>query len=102
MNDAINVSILSSALGLSRSHFCRAFHKVAGETPRSYIFRLRIERAMMLMRESDMSLAQIALAAGFADQAHFANTFRRATLTTPSQWRRLGPDDFARCLTQTF
>jgi AraC-like DNA-binding protein len=77
----------SSATGLSRSHFSRAFHKLAGEPPRAYISRLKVERAMSLMREGDTRLGEIALVAGFADQAHFSNTFRRATGTTPSQWR---------------
>jgi AraC family transcriptional regulator len=88
MSDAVNVSMLSSALGLSRSHFSRAFRKATGEAPRVYISRLRIQRAMSLMREDDISLSDIALAAGFADHAHFSNAFRRATGATPSQWRR--------------
>jgi AraC family transcriptional regulator len=87
LSETIKVSTLSSIVGLSRSHFSRAFHKAIGEPPHAHIFRLRIEGAMKLMRESDVSLSQVALAAGFSDQAHFSNTFRRATGTTPSRWR---------------
>jgi AraC family transcriptional regulator len=86
--DVVKVSTLSSASGLSRSYFSRAFHKAAGEPPRVYLFRLRLEHAISLMRESNVALSEIALAAGFADQAHFSNAFRRATGATPSQWRR--------------
>jgi AraC-like DNA-binding protein len=93
LSDALNVATLSSALGLSRSHFSRAFHKAAGQSPRAYIVRLRVECAMKLMNDGDLSLSQIALAAGFADQAHFSNVFRRATGESPSQWRRLRADD---------
>jgi transcriptional regulator GlxA family with amidase domain len=88
LSDAVNVSMLSAALGLSRSHFSRAFRKATGEPPRVYISRLRLRHAMSLMRESHISLSDIALAAGFADHAHFSNAFRRATGATPSQWRR--------------
>jgi AraC family transcriptional regulator len=88
LSETMNVSTLSAIVGLSRSHFSRSFRKALGEPPHAHIFRLRIERAMNLMRESDISLSQIALAAGFSDQAHFSNTFRRATGATPSQWRK--------------
>jgi AraC family transcriptional regulator len=86
-SEPVNVSTLASAIGVSRSHFSRAFHKLAGEPPRAYISRMRVERAMSLMREGDISLGEIALVAGFADQAHFSNAFRRATGATPLQWR---------------
>jgi AraC family transcriptional regulator len=88
VSEPVTVSMLSSAVGLSRSHFSRAFHKVAGEPPRAYISRLRVERAMSLVREGDIRLGEIALVAGFADQAHFSNAFRRVTGATPSQWRK--------------
>jgi AraC-like DNA-binding protein len=88
VSEPVTVSMLSSAVGLSRSHFSRAFHRVAGEPPRAYISRLRVERAMSLVREGDIPLGEIALVAGFADQAHFSNVFRRVTGTTPSQWRK--------------
>jgi AraC family transcriptional regulator len=91
MSDNVNVTMLYSALGLSRSHFSRAFHKATGEAPRAYISRLRVQHAISLMREGDISFSDIALAAGFADQAHFSNAFRRATGATPSQWRRSRP-----------
>jgi len=88
MSDDVTVTMLSSALGLSRSHFSRTFRKAAGEPLRAYLFRLRVERAISLMRDGDIPLIEIGLAAGFADQAHFSNAFRRATGTTPSHWRR--------------
>jgi AraC-like DNA-binding protein len=40
------------------------------------------------MADSRASLGQIALDAGFSDQAHFSNAFRRSTGMTPTQWRR--------------
>jgi|HubBroStandDraft_6_1064221.scaffolds.fasta_scaffold480756_2 AraC family transcriptional regulator len=88
LSETMDVSTLSSIVGLSRSHFSRTFRKALGEPPHAHICRLRIDRAMKLMRESDSSLSQIALAVGFSDQAHFSNIFRRATGATPSQWRK--------------
>lgn len=88
IGEPISVSTLCSAAGLSRSHFSRAFRTSIGQSPHAYIARLRLERAMNLMLDSDVPLSEIALVVGFSDQAHFSNAFRRATGTTPAQWRR--------------
>jgi AraC family transcriptional regulator len=87
ISEPIDVSMLSAMVGLSRSHFSRAFHSTVGTPPHAHVRRLRLARAMRLMRESDDSLSEIALATGFSDQAHFSNTFRRMAGTTPSRWR---------------
>jgi AraC-like DNA-binding protein len=89
IGEPISVSDLSSVAGLSRSHFSHAFRTTVGQTPHAHVVRLRLERAMKLMRESDAALSEIALAAGFSDQAHFSNRFRRIVGTTPAQWRRV-------------
>jgi AraC family transcriptional regulator len=53
-----------------------------------YLRRLRIGRAARQLAESETPLAEIALAAGFADQSHFSNVFRRQTGMSPSSFRR--------------
>jgi AraC family transcriptional regulator len=88
IGEPISVSMLSSIAGLSRSHFSHAFRASVGRTPHAHIVRLRIERAMKLMVDSDVALSEIALATGFSDQAHFSNKFRRTTGSTPTQWRK--------------
>jgi AraC family transcriptional regulator len=50
--------------------------------------RRRVERAQGLMLRSDVSLAQIAIDCGFADQAHFNKSFRRILGESPGAWRR--------------
>jgi AraC-like DNA-binding protein len=80
--------MLSAVAGLSRSYFSHAFRRSLGRSPHAHIVRLRVDRAMTLMRDSDVPLSEIALAVGFSDQAHFSNTFRRATGMTPTQWRK--------------
>jgi AraC family transcriptional regulator len=87
--EPISVLMLSSVAGLSRSHFSNAFRKAVGRPPHEHIMRLRIERALKLMAGTDAPLSEIAVAAGFYDQAHFANKFRRAFGMTPTEWRRL-------------
>jgi transcriptional regulator GlxA family with amidase domain len=86
--EPLSVSALSAVAGLSRSHFSHAFRTSVGRTPHAHIVRLRVEHAMKLMLETDVSMSEVALATGFSDQAHFSNQFRRMAGVTPTQWRR--------------
>jgi len=79
---------LAGLIGLSRSHFHRAFRGSFGVSPQNYVARRRIEHAKMLMLLSSDPLVQIALSCGFSDQAHFSRIFRRAAGMPPFQWRR--------------
>jgi AraC-like DNA-binding protein len=54
----------------------------------AYVHGLRIEWARTRIARDDTPLADLALDAGFADQAHFSRVFRRVTGSTPSQYRR--------------
>ena len=63
--------------------FRKKYHCTMGE----YRQRLRIEFACRELAKSEYSLAQIAMAAGFANQAHFSKTFKRLTGMTPASYR---------------
>ena len=67
----------------------RAFKASTGATPHAYVIECRIEEAKRLLRETDISLADIALTVGFSSQAHLSTRFRFATGTTPKEFRRL-------------
>ncbi|NIJ35112.1 helix-turn-helix domain-containing protein [Sphingomonas oligoaromativorans] len=82
------VSDLASAVRLSPSHFARAFKRTMGCSPHHYLLRRRIECAKERMRTTGEPLAQIALAYGFSDQAHFTRCFKRHEGETPTAWYR--------------
>jgi transcriptional regulator GlxA family with amidase domain len=84
----LNTEILAPLVRLSCSHFARACRNTFGLPPRELVIRRRVERAQALMRETRTPLSQVALACGFADQAHFSRLFRRVVGTPPRQWRR--------------
>jgi AraC family transcriptional regulator len=79
---------LSSMAGLSPHHFARAFQQSMGMPPHRYLLRRRVEHVEQMLRETQLPLSQIALAAGFADQSHLARHFRRLTGMPPSLARR--------------
>ena len=88
-NLAANISIqmLAGVAGVSMYHFARAFKHSEGITPHGYLVRCRVRRAQQLLAETQMSLAQIARAAGFSDQSHCARRFREELGVTPSSYR---------------
>jgi len=86
--DAISLSALASVAGLSPSYFSRAFKASVGRAPYAHVVRLRIERAMAMMIETDEPLSQIALACGLSDQSHLSRRFHSLVGTSPSRWRR--------------
>jgi AraC family transcriptional regulator len=84
----IQVRELGRLLGLSASHFCRAFKCSFGASPRAYVLRRRIEVAQALMLTTAEPLSSIAATCGMCDQQHFTRSFRRIVGQPPSAWRR--------------
>jgi AraC family transcriptional regulator len=74
--------------GLSVSHFSRAFHRSAGSAPHGWLLARRVDVAKQKLRDPRMTLAQVALACGFADQSHLTRVFTRLVGTSPGAWRR--------------
>ena len=79
---------LAAAVGVHPVTLARAFRRTFGCTVGEYLRRLRIERAAEQLVAGSQPLAEIALAAGFADQSHFSNVFRRRIGMSPSAYRR--------------
>jgi AraC family transcriptional regulator len=79
---------LAESVGVHPVTLARAFRRAFGCTVGEYVRNLRIERAARQLTDTDLSLAEIALAEGFSDQSHFSNLFRRHTGLSPFQFRR--------------
>jgi AraC-like DNA-binding protein len=84
----VDVEFLASMAGLSASYFSRAFKQTVGMPPHAYIIHRRLQKAGGLLTDTGLSLAEIALACGFADQSHFTRVFSRKFRTSPGAWRR--------------
>ena len=87
--DNITLSCLANLVGVHPVYLASSFRKKYRCSVGEYRQRLRIEFACRELSKADSSLAQIALAAGFANQAHFSKTFKRVTGTTPAKYRTL-------------
>lgn len=87
LSNALQLEELANGLDMSRYHFCRLFRESVGTTPYQYILRQRVERAKQLLRRQELSLVDIALTCGFANQSHFTRRFRQYVGVTPKQYR---------------
>jgi AraC family transcriptional regulator len=88
LGDAITLEDLARVAGVSRFHFARQFRARTGESPMSYLVRTRVERAKTLLQDSRARVIDISAELGFADQSHFARTFRRLVGMPPRAYAR--------------
>ena len=86
----VTMKEVARAAGLSLDHFVKVFRSAVGCTPHQYLVQCRLWHARQLIASEGhrMSLAEIALAAGFFDQPHLTRHFRRAFGQSPGQWRQ--------------
>jgi AraC family transcriptional regulator len=89
----MEVRDMADFVGLSPSHFSRAFKQSLGSSPIAYVAARRVERAKLMMISTRERLTQIALACGFADHSHFTRSFRRVVGMSPALWRRASTSD---------
>lgn len=82
------VATLARRVGRSPSAFHDHFARWTGRSPIDYLTNARMERARELLRRSDVSIQQIAVAVGYTTASAFAVAFRRWSGTTPSEARR--------------
>jgi AraC family transcriptional regulator len=73
---------------LSVSHFSRAFRRSMGAAPHNWLLTRRVEAAKDKLRDDRLSLSDVALACGFADQSHLTRVFTRMVGVSPGAWRR--------------
>jgi AraC family transcriptional regulator len=83
-----SLSRLAELVGVHPGTLARSFRLRFGCSVGDYVRRVRIEHAAEQLGGSDLPLAAIALGAGFSDQSHFSNVFRRLTGMAPSAYRR--------------
>ena len=83
----LDIPNLARVASVSEAHFIRTFKATFGETPHRYLQRRRVERAMFKLRETEHSITDICLDAGFTSLGTFSRTFHDIVGMTPTEYR---------------
>lgn len=84
----LSLHALAAEVEISPLYLARAFRAAIGQSPHQYVLTRRIERARELLRNTDMPVVDVALAAGFSSQSHLAHWFLRHVGVSPAAYRR--------------
>lgn len=87
LNEPISVADMAERARLSRSRFSALFKRQYGCGPYDYLLRLRIRHAGELLKETKLTLGEIAYSCGFADLHHLSKAFKRHTGMAPGEYR---------------
>ena len=82
------VGELSARTGYSSDHFLRVFRSLTGDSPKEFMIRQRIERALALLKESSHTVTQIAEILGYDDLGFFSRQFKARVGLSPDRFRR--------------
>jgi AraC-like DNA-binding protein len=85
--DAISLKDLAEISHISPYHFLRLFRRQYGLPPHTAQLQMRVNLARRLLAEGE-AIANVAAAAGFADQSHFTREFKKSVGTTPQKYRQ--------------
>lgn len=85
----LSLSDLCATAAVSAGHLNYLFRTTVGVSPMEYLRRHRLDRAKLMLEETDLSISDIAEAVGYRDAFHFSRTFRRVEGLAPSRYRAL-------------
>jgi transcriptional regulator GlxA family with amidase domain len=88
IEEPLPLTDLTRRTGVSQRQLERLCRRYLGATPAQYYVQLRLERARRMLRQTDMSVAEVAIACGFVSLSHFAKVYRRHYGLSPREDRK--------------
>ena len=86
-NERITTKELAASCYLSEEHFCRFFKRAVGKTVTEYINQYRVEKASVLLINTEESIGRVGVSVGFDDVNYFSRIFKRIKGCTPRDFR---------------
>ena len=100
----LDVEALARGVHLSAGHLSRLFKRAYGESPYSYLMTRRIERAMSLLRQGEMSVTEVCFAVGSSSLGTFSTRFTELVGMPPGAYRQRAerdPDGLPTCVVRS-
>lgn len=86
--DDLSLRQVAEHVHLNPSYFSTLFKKETGETFTNYVTRMKLQRAQVLLRNTDMKMTEICQTVGFEDSAYFSSVFKKFFHMSPSEFRQ--------------
>ncbi len=84
-----NVKDVCSRLGISGGHFRDVFHMAYGVNPKLYLMRVKVDKAMELLKDGAAMVSDVAMKVGIPQRNVFKKIFKKLVGVTPSQYRKM-------------
>jgi len=84
----LNRRDIADAVGISKSYLSDIFRQELGISPWDCLYRFRIQKAKVLLRNTGESITSIAAQTGFEDSAYFSRVFRKHVGMSPQEYRK--------------
>ena len=85
----ISVEDMAEVIHVSKSECFRSFQNIVGKAPAEYLIQYRLTQASRMLAETDMSIAEVGMAAGFQSPSYFGKMFRDRQGISPGKYRKL-------------
>jgi AraC-like DNA-binding protein len=84
----ISLDDIAAAGAVCRSRCCKLFNQFMGQTPNTYLTRYRIQKSCEMLKETDRTICEIAIACGFQSASYFTSIFRKEMGLVPQDYRK--------------
>lgn len=88
----LSVAEISKMCNVTQNYFCRLFKEYSGLTPQEYLLKAKIAKAKIALKETNLSVFEIAEQCGFQDGSYFCRIFKKKTGVPPLKYRKSRED----------
>ena len=84
----VSIEEIAAFCGLNRSYFGKVFRETMGESPQAFLLHYRMARAALLLKETKLSVGEIAQQVSYDNQLHFSRAFKNVHGVSPREYRQ--------------